>query len=130
MELDRRQIALAVARGRVVIGLGALLAPGLTVRVLMGDTDATTRALTRMLGARDLALGIGAITTVKERTQDAEWVSMGAFADGVDALVGLFTPGLPGRARLMGVVAACAAVIGLQLARELADERPTPGVAR
>ena len=68
-----------------------------------------------MLGARDLALGIGAVTSVKERTQDAEWVSMGALADGVDALAGLFTPGLPVRARLMGVVAAGAAAVGLQV---------------
>ena len=123
MELDRRQLAIVIARGRVVIGLGALVAPGLAVRMLMGESTPTTRTLTRMLGARDLALGIGAVTSVKERTQDAEWVSMGAVADGVDALAGLFTPGLPVRARLMGVVAAGAAAIGLKVSRDLADER-------
>ena len=123
MELDRRQLAILIAHGRVVIGLGALVAPGLAVRLLMGESTPTTRTLTRMLGARDLALGIGAVTSVKERTQDAEWVSMGAVADGVDALAGLFTPGLPVRARLMGVVAAGAAAVGLQVSRELADER-------
>jgi hypothetical protein len=123
VELDRRRIAIVIARGRVVLGLGALVVPGLTVRALVGDADPTTRTLTRMLGARDLALGLGAITSVRERTQDAEWVSMGALADGVDALAGLFTPGLPTRARLMGIVAAGAAVVGLQLARELAAER-------
>ena len=78
-----------------------------------------------MLGVRDLVLGIGAITSVKEHTHDAEWVSMGAVADGVDALVGLFTPGLPARARLMGVVAAGSAAVGMLVARELADERVT-----
>jgi hypothetical protein len=123
VELDRRQVAILIARGRVVIGLGALVAPGLAVRMLMGESTPTTRTLTRMLGARDLALGIGAVNSVKERTQDAEWVSMGAVADGVDALAGLFTPGLPVRARLMGAVAAGAAAVGLKLSRELADER-------
>jgi hypothetical protein len=123
VELDRRRIAIVVARGRVVIGLAALVAPGLTVKALMGDADPATRTLARMLGVRDLALGLGAITSVRERTQDAEWVSMGALADGVDALAGLFTRGLPARARLMGVAAAGAAVVGLQLARDLAAER-------
>jgi hypothetical protein len=123
VELDRRRIAIVVARGRVVIGLAALVAPGLTVKALMADADPATRTLARMLGVRDLALGLGAITSVRERTQDAEWVSMGALADGVDALAGLFTRGLPARARLMGVAAAGAAVVGLQLARDLAAER-------
>jgi hypothetical protein len=123
VNLDRRQLAVLIARGRVVLGLTALLAPGLAVRALMGESTPTTRTLARMLGARDLALGIGAVTTLKERTQDAEWVSMGAVADGADALAGLFTPGLPVRARLMGVVAAGAATIGMDGARHFADER-------
>ena len=124
MDLDRRQIAVLIARGRVILGLSALLAPGLTVRALVGDSTTTTRTLARMLGARDVVLGVGAITTLKERTQDAEWVSMGAVADGVDALAGLFTTGLPVRARLMGVVAAASAAISLDAARRFADERP------
>jgi hypothetical protein len=124
VDLDRRQIAVLIARGRVILGLSALLAPGLTVRALVGDSTTTTRTLARMLGARDVVLGVGAITTLKERTQDAEWVSMGAVADGVDALAGLFTTGLPVRARLMGVVAAASAAISLDAARRFADERP------
>jgi hypothetical protein len=132
VDFDRRQLAVLLARGRVIIGLGALVAPGLVIRVFMGESTTTARALTRMLGARDVALGVGAITTLKERTQDAEWVSMGAVADGVDALVGLFTPGLTVRARLMGVVAAGSAALGLEAARRLADERAgaTPDAAR
>ena len=123
MNLDRRQLAVLIARGRVILGLSALVAPGPAVRALMGDSTTTTRTLARMLGARDVALGVGAITTLKERTQDAEWVSMGAVADGVDALAGLFTPALPVRARLMGVVAAASAAISLDAARRFADER-------
>jgi hypothetical protein len=48
---------------------------------------------------------------------------MGAVADGVDALAGLFTPGLPVQARLMGVVAVATAAVGIDAARHFADER-------
>ena len=123
MDLDLRTLAIAVARGRVVLGIGALVAPGPAVRALMGRSDPTTRSLARMLGGRDVVLGVGAITSTKEHSHDAEWLSMGAVADGVDALVGLLGPGLPLRARLMGVVAAGSAAVGLLAARELADER-------
>jgi hypothetical protein len=123
VDLDRRQIAVLIARGRVVLGLSAVLAPGLAIRALMGESTTTTRTLTRMLGIRDIVLGVGAITTLKERTQDAEWVSMGAVADGVDALAGLFTPGLPVQARLMGVLAAATAAVGIDASRRFADER-------
>jgi hypothetical protein len=132
VDFDRRQLAVLLARGRVIIGLTALVAPGLAIRALMGESTTTTRTLTRMLGVRDVVLGVGAITTLKERTQDAEWVSMGAVADGVDALAGLFTPGVTVRARLMGVVAAGSAVLGIEAARRFADERAgaTPDGAR
>jgi hypothetical protein len=123
VDLDRRQIAVLIARGRVVLGLSALVAPGLAICALMGESTTTTRTLTRMLGIRDIVLGVGAITTLKERTQDAEWVSMGAVADSVDAVAGLFTPGIPVRARLMGVVAVASAAVGMDAARHFADER-------
>ncbi|MCJ7439926.1 MAG: hypothetical protein MUP97_19475, partial [Acidimicrobiia bacterium] len=77
----------------------------------------------RMLGARDLALGVGAITCLKECTQDAEWVGMGAAVDIVDGLALLLTRRLPLHARLVGLGALSAGVIGLGAARMLADER-------
>ncbi|GIU90246.1 MAG: hypothetical protein KatS3mg010_1345 [Acidimicrobiia bacterium] len=50
-----------------------------------------------MMGARDVVLGLGALTAVKERTQDAEWLAMGAVADAVDAAVSLAAPGISRR---------------------------------
>jgi hypothetical protein len=44
-------------------------------------------------------------------------------ADGVDALALLLTPGLPKRARLVGLFAAGGAVTGMKLAWDLADQR-------
>jgi hypothetical protein len=123
MDLDHRQYALNLARARAVNGLVMLALPGITSRGLLGTRTAAGRALVRLVGVRDLVLGVGAITTVKERTMDAEWVGMGAVADGVDALVSLLSPGLPRRMRLVGLVGAAAAATGILAARALADER-------
>jgi hypothetical protein len=125
MDLDLRQAALGVARGRAVNGLVMMAVPGLVGRSLFGKAGAepAVRAAIRLVGVRDLVLGIGAITTVKEHTMDAEWVGMGAVADGFDAVVALTTRGVPARARLVAVVGGGAAAIGVLAARALAAER-------
>ncbi len=96
MDFDHRKIALVLARARAVNGLVLLVLPGVVGRVLYGKAGSqpAARALLRLIGVRDLVLGIGAITTLKEHTMDAEWVGMGAAADAVDGLVSLATPGL------------------------------------
>ena len=81
------------------------------------------RAVIRIVGIRDVVLGVGAITTLKEHTMDAEWVGMGAVADAVDGVVALVTPGLALRARLVALVGGGSAAAGLLAARALADER-------
>jgi hypothetical protein len=125
MDFDHRQFALVLARGRAVNGLVLLVLPGIVGRILFGKAGKlpSTRALLRLVGVRDLVLGIGAITTLKERTMDAEWVGMGAVADAVDGLVSLATPGLPKRSRLVALVGGSAAAVGLLSSRKLADER-------
>ena len=40
----------------------------------------------RMVGVRDLAIGLGAVAGVREGIQAPEWLGWGAVADGVDAL--------------------------------------------
>jgi hypothetical protein len=123
--MDNRQAALVLARGRAVLGLVALALPGVVNRAWLGAGAATphAKALTRALGARDVVLGIGALTSVKENTQGPEWLSMGAVADGVDAIVSLFVRGAPRRTKLVALLAAGGAVAGLKLSRDLADER-------
>jgi hypothetical protein len=121
--LDTRSTALVLARGRAIIGLILLAAPGLAARVWFGDSSPRVRALLRMVGVRDLVLGVGALTTLKERTQDAEWIGVGALADAVDGVVTLTTPGLPLRSRLVGPTALGSALVGIKLARDLADAR-------
>jgi len=121
--LDTRSTALVLARGRAVIGLVLLVIPGVPARVWFGESSPRVRALLRMVGVRDLILGVGALTTLKERSQDAEWVGVGALADAVDGLVTLTTPQLPLRSRLVGPTALGSALVGIKLARALADER-------
>lgn len=129
MDPQRRLVALWVCRIRALFGLELLLAPRLTSQVFLGRATPATRAAVRMMGVRDLALGLGAVAGVREGTQGPEWMGWGAFADGVDALALLATPGLPKRARLLGLFAAGTAAVGMKLAWELADERAAEEVA-
>lgn len=126
--VDDRTLALMIARGRVVLGVVASLLPGFVARAAPGESSPGTRALARMTGARDLALGVGAVTTLKEQTQDAEWVGMGAVCDLADGVALLLTRRLPRRARLTGLGALATGAAGLFLARRLADQR-TEGAA-
>ena len=125
MDLDQRQIALGLARARAINGITLLVLPGLVGKRLFGahGGSAISRAVLRMVGVRDLVLGVGAITTLKERTMDAEWVGMGAVADAIDGAVMLLTPGLPLRSRFVAIAGGSAAVAGYQASRALADER-------
>jgi hypothetical protein len=123
MELTPRTAALFTARGRSLLGLGLTVLPGPAVTIAVGKSTPTARALMRMVGVRDLALGLGAVNGIREEIQAPEWLGWGAFADGVDALALLVTPGLPKRARLVGLLAAAGAVGGMKLAWDLADER-------
>lgn len=125
MDFDHRKVALVIARARAVNGLVLLVLPGVVGRILYGKAGSqpVARALLRLVGVRDLVLGVGAITTLKEHTMDAEWVGMGAAADAVDGLVSLATPGLAGRTRFVSLVGGSAAAVGLLASRKLADER-------
>jgi hypothetical protein len=121
--LEPRMLALVVARARVAVGAIGWALPGPAATFAHGDRASAARSLARMVGARDVALGLGALTSVKEGTQDAEWVGMGAVVDIVDGLALLLTRGLPKRARLLGLAALGCGVAGLSAARALADAR-------
>jgi hypothetical protein len=123
--MDTRTTVLGLARGRIVMGLAMLILPGVVLRIMFGRDASTpsSRVFARMLGARELVLGVGTVTSVKERTQDAEWVSASALVDAVDGLAMALSPGVPRRSRPAAIVGTGAAVLGMQAARKLADER-------
>ena len=95
------------------------------LRLLFGRnaSTSTARVMARMFGAREVALGVGTVTSVKEHTQDAEWVSASAMADAVDGLAMAFSPGVPTRSRRPRWSGIGSAVLGMQAARAFADER-------
>jgi len=128
MDPQRKLIALWFARIRALLGLKLVLFPGIITKLFIGTPTPVASAAVRMVGVRDLGLGLGAVAGVREGTQGPEWMGWGAVADGVDALALLVTPGLPKRARLTGLFAAGAAVVGMKLAWELADERAAQAV--
>jgi hypothetical protein len=122
-ELDDRQIAIILSRARCVIGISCIALPSVFAKVVLGDGRPATKAAIRFAGIRDLALGVGALTSLKERTQDAEWLSMGAISDAFDGAVMSATPGLPLRARLFGAGAGAFGSYLLYLSRLLAAQR-------
>jgi hypothetical protein len=125
MDQDPKQLAIYFARVRAGIGLAMVLLPGLAGRVMLGrDAGApTSRALVRMIGIRDLVLGVGSLTALNETTHGPDWVAVCAVVDGIDAVALTFGPRLVLRARPTGLVAGALAAVQLELARRLADER-------
>jgi hypothetical protein len=129
LPLEPKMLALVVARARVAVGAVGCALPGPAAVFAHGDREPAARSLARMVGARDVALGLGALTSVKEGTQDAEWVGTGAAVDIVDGLALLLTRGLPKRSRLLGLAALACGVAGLAAARALADARTVGDLA-
>ena len=112
-----------IAVGRVGLGLVALVLPEIPGRPWVGPRDAGStggRVLARALGARDLALGIGALGAMRsgsarnEADQEIAWAGMGVLADALDAAVTVAAFGLlPRRGRWQVLAAAGgSAVIG------------------
>jgi hypothetical protein len=87
-----RDLAVGLAGGRIAIGVVSLLAPGLVGRAMMGpkgDLGGTRFAL-RVVGARDLALGIGVLAALDRDAPVRGWLRASAVVDGVDAAGSLF----------------------------------------
>src|SRR2546423_15072168 len=123
--MDQRTNVLVIARGRIVMGLAMLVVPSVMLRVMFGHdaSTRTARVMARMFGAREVVLGVGTITSVKERTQDAEWVSASAVADAVDGLVMAFSPGVPRRSRPAALIGGAPAAAGTRPPRRVRGAR-------
>jgi hypothetical protein len=81
---------MAVAAGRVALGLTAVAWPAAPARPWVGAAadDLAVRVFGRALGARDLALGLGALAAVRRPASDrgsaSAWVAAGALSDALD----------------------------------------------
>jgi hypothetical protein len=124
------EIALWMARGRINFGAAFLLMPGLAGRLWIGD-DADrpqVKVLTRALGARDLAIGLGVAIALDRGAPVRGWLEAAALSDAADFAATLLAHGsIPDNARnVAAAVAGASAVTGAVLARAL-DEPPEPG---
>ena len=122
--MEVRQLGAYISRGRVGIGLAAVLLPGasLTVAFGRGANTPTGRAVIRLMGARDSVIGAGGSIAVGQGAGGGDWLSMAALVDGFDGIVMLATPGLPRRSRLIGLAAIGSAVYQLVLSKQIAAE--------
>lgn len=124
---DEDALAALAARGiavaRVGIGIAATLTPGLVSRAQFGSDTPSQRILVRMLGARDLGLGLGVLMATRRGSSGVRgWVEAGGLADGVDALAfARARPGAANRRGLTTLVAGASAALSAWAARRVSD---------
>jgi len=112
------------AIGRIGVGAGFLLAPGLCLRVSLGAVEVgpVTRMLARSVGARDIALGLGALLALRHQAPLRGWLEAGTLADAGDALTTALAFRHLGRGRAALAVLSAASSVGL--GRRLVGEVP------
>jgi hypothetical protein len=130
--MEARDMAVAMARGRIALGVSALAAPGLACRAMFGPKGSRPgmRAFARMLGGRDLALGLGVVIALDRGAPVRGWLEACALADGVD-LVGCAIARNempPTSFATVAALAGGAALAGIWLSRQLDPAPPAdPG---
>src|SRR4051812_46227238 len=89
--MERRELAVRLAGGRVAIGAASLLAPALVGRTMTRRARPTdgTRLFARMVGARDLGLGLGLLVALDRGAPVRGWLEASAIVDGIDAAASL-----------------------------------------
>jgi len=85
--MEGRDLAVSLAGGRIAIGVVSLLAPGVVVRTMTGrgGSEGGTRLFARMVGARDLGLGLGVLVALSRGAPVRGWLEASAVVDGIDA---------------------------------------------
>ena len=92
-----RRGAWAVAAGRVALGLTALAWPSVPARPWVGAAadDVAAQVFGRALGARDIALGLGALRALQHLAAEpgsaCAWVAAGALSDALDVAASLLS---------------------------------------
>jgi hypothetical protein len=127
--MEERDLAVTLARGRIAFGVVSLLVPGLVARTMTrGDeSESGARLFVRMVGARDLGVGLGLQVALDRDAPTRGWLEASAVIDGIDAAACLLArhhlrpsvfPGILG-------LAASGALLSAWLARQL-DSAQSP----
>ena len=126
--MEPRDLALAHARGRMLVGAAFVLAPGLAGRLWIGGDAAqrSVKVLARAFGVRDLALGLGVVIALDRGAPVRGWIEGGVLSDAADVCATLLAgDSIPENVR-RGALAlgASSALLGAALSRQL--DRPVP----
>jgi hypothetical protein len=121
--MERRDLAVSLARARIAIGVISLLAPEVVGRTMTrrDGSEAGTRLFARMVGARDLGLGVGLLVALDRGAPVRGWLGASAVVDGIDAVACLLARHhirprvLPGAVGLAGAGALLSAWLAGQL---------------
>lgn len=124
-------LAMSVARCRIALGIAAVVSPGLASRAMGGrGSDPIARLFARMLGGRDVALGLGTVIALDRGKPVRGWLEGSVLADTVDCLACVraredMSPVAFGAAAGLG---AASAILGIFLSRRLDPPPPaSPG---
>ena len=121
--MEGRDLAVGLAGGRIAIGVVSVVAPGFVAGAMTGraGSEGGTRLFARMVGARDLGLGLGVLMALDRGAPVRGWLEASAVVDGIDAAACLLarhhirTSVLPAAVGL----AAAGALLSACLARQL-----------
>jgi hypothetical protein len=126
--MEATTLAMWGARCRIAIGIAAVAVPG-AVRKLAADGEAggLVSPLARMLGGRDIALGLGTVVALDHGTPVRGWLEGAALADTIDCVASVIARDdmTPRAFRATAGLAAASAILGVVLARRL-DPAPSP----
>jgi hypothetical protein len=128
--MQARDLALAHARGRMLVGAAFVLAPGIAGRLWIGPDAGrgSSKVLARAFGGRDLTLGLGVVIALDRGAPVRGWIEGGVLSDAIDVAASLLAgDSIPPDVR-RGALAlgAGSALLGAALARAL-DEPVAPG---
>lgn len=127
--MEDATLAMSVARCRIAIGVAAVIAPGLAARVMGRGrrSDGIAPLFARMLGARDVALGLGTVIALDRGKPVRGWLEGSALADTVDCIACIIArENMPATAFAAAAgLGGASAVLGVLLSRRL-DPPPPP----
>jgi hypothetical protein len=133
--MEGRDLAVSLAGARIAIGVVSLLAPGFVGRTMTGrdGSQGATRLFARMVGARDLGLGLGLLVALDRDAPVGGWLEASAVVDGIDATACLLARDHIRRSVFPGAVglAAGGALLSAWLAGQLDPaQAPLSGAGR
>ena len=119
--MSDRLLATGLSVGRIALGSALLADPRRAAALWLGpDAELTSQqTVLRMLGVRDLGLGVGTLLALRSGDDLAGWLGAALAADATDLAANVAAgPALPtgGRALVAGMAGA-ATLIGLKLLR-------------